>query len=136
MEAHMRSVHSLEIKLSLFSWCFEDEIDINNKVNWIYWQPLVCTCIDGICKDGLQGQEDDHKDEERLGAGVHGEEQRRTEEEAPSSHIFCAPATTRSPHTHGALDILLYYPDIFSFSATDAKLSGSPKSDTWRQSII
>ena len=51
-------------------------------------------------------------------------------EEAPSSHIFCAPATTRSPHTHGALDILIYYPDIFSFSATDAKLSGSPKSDT------
>ena len=36
-------------------------------------------------------------------------------EEAPSSHIFRAPATTRSLHTHGALDILLYYPDIFSF---------------------
>ena len=66
-----------------------------------------------------------------MGAGVHGEDQRRTgEEEAPSSHIFRAPATTRSLHTHGALDILLYYPDIFSFSATDAKLSGSPKSDT------
>ena len=79
------------------------------------WQLLVCTCIDGICKDGLQSKEDDHKDEERLGAGVHGEDQRRTEEEAPSSHIFCAPATTRSPHTHGALDILLYYPDIFSY---------------------
>ena len=51
-----------------------------------------------------------------MGAGVHGEDQWRTgEEEAPSSHIFCAPATTRSPHTHGALDILLYYPDIFSY---------------------
>ena len=94
---------------------------------------FTCTCIKGVCEDGPQSQEDDREDEERPGvsAGVHGEDQRRTgEEEAPSSHIFCAPATTRSPHTHGALDILLYYPDIFSFSATDAKLSGSPKSDT------
>ena len=96
---------------------------------------FTCTCIKGVCEDGPQSQEDDREDEERpgVGAGVHGEDQRRTgEEEAPSSHIFCAPATTRSPHTHGALDILLYYPDIFSyfFSATDAKLSGSQKSDT------
>ena len=76
------------------------------------------TCIKGVCKDGPQSQEDDSEDEERpgVGAGVHGEDQWRTgEEEAPSSHIFCAPATTRSPHTHGALDILLYYPDIFSY---------------------